>query len=51
MAWRIDLRPPARARKVCTCGHEWEAHQHYRVGTDCSLCADGRCHRYVARRR
>ena len=23
---------------ICVCGHGQEAHQHYRPGTDCSLC-------------
>jgi hypothetical protein len=24
---------------LCTCGHGRQAHQHYRRGTDCALCA------------
>jgi hypothetical protein len=23
---------------MCACGHSWEAHLHYRAGSDCSLC-------------
>jgi hypothetical protein len=23
---------------VCRCGHDHEAHEHYRPGTDCALC-------------
>jgi hypothetical protein len=28
------------------CGHTWEAHQHYRVGTDCTFCGRVRCAHY-----
>jgi hypothetical protein len=39
-------RPPATAPagRICTCGHDGPAHQHYRRGRDCSLCA---CTRYT----
>lgn len=30
----------------CVCGHLYEAHQHYRAGTDCSACAATACARY-----
>jgi len=30
---------PRRAPRDCTCGHKHEAHEHYRRGTDCALCA------------
>lgn len=30
--------------KLCTCGHEKAAHQHYRRGTDCALCT---CPKYT----
>ena len=30
---------------VCRCGHDADAHRHYRPGSDCSLCA-GTCPRY-----
>ena len=30
--------PPRSEVRLCACGHEEEAHRHYRVGTDCSLC-------------
>ena len=23
---------------TCECGHDRKAHEHYRAGTDCSLC-------------
>lgn len=25
-------------RVTCVCGHEQDAHEHYRPGTDCALC-------------
>jgi hypothetical protein len=31
---------------LCVCGHERRAHEHYRAGADCSLCADPRCPRF-----
>jgi hypothetical protein len=27
-----------RLRRVCSCGHERDAHEHYRRGTDCATC-------------
>jgi hypothetical protein len=30
----------------CVCGHSAEAHEHYRRGTDCSLCAARDCLTY-----
>jgi hypothetical protein len=30
---------PHRPPRDCTCGHEHGAHEHYRRGTDCALCA------------
>ena len=33
-----------RADRACTCGHPYAAHQHYRSGSECSICSD--CHRY-----
>jgi hypothetical protein len=44
---RAPRRTPGVARS-CRCGHGWEAHQHYRRGSDCSICPRGGCHRYVA---
>jgi hypothetical protein len=31
------LRSMRRSR-TCTCGHQPEAHQHYRPGSDCGMC-------------
>jgi hypothetical protein len=33
-----------RAGPACKCGHSYAAHQHYRSGSECSLCSD--CPRY-----
>ena len=30
---------PAQAGPRCSCGHRKSAHEHYRRGTDCSLCS------------
>jgi len=32
--------------KLCVCGHDEDAHQHYRRGSDCTQCVAGRCNRY-----
>ncbi len=37
-------------RPSCRCGHDHEAHEHLRRGTDCSRCDAGECTRYRARR-
>ena len=37
-----------RIRHQCRCGHHYAAHQHYRGGSECSLCSD--CMRYRADR-
>ncbi|SFP13212.1 hypothetical protein SAMN05660464_2157 [Geodermatophilus dictyosporus] len=37
---------PASDSSACSgCGHTRRAHQHYRRGTDCSLCSCPRFHR------
>ena len=28
-----------RGPRDCTCGHPHQAHEHYRRGTDCAMCA------------
>jgi hypothetical protein len=30
---------PTREPKGCTCGHQANAHEHYRRGTDCGMCS------------
>ncbi len=32
-----------RESDMCRCGHQRVAHEHFRAGTDCSLCAPGDC--------
>jgi len=39
----------ARTQAVCRCGHICDAHQHFRPGTDCGLCAQGNCQKYRRR--
>ncbi|MEQ3548982.1 hypothetical protein WIS52_00750 [Pseudonocardia nematodicida] len=41
---------PARVgADVCTCGHDRDAHEHYRAGSDCGACgADCRAFRSSA---
>jgi hypothetical protein len=36
-------RRPLDPTATCECGHLGEAHEHYRPGTDCSLCT---CERF-----
>jgi hypothetical protein len=33
------FRPRNRGPRDCTCGHAAQAHEHYRRGSDCALCA------------
>ena len=39
------------AEQLCVCGHPKNCHQHYRAGTDCSLCPPGVCDRFRRRHR
>ena len=32
---------------TCRCGHDREAHQHYRPGSDCGVCGYGACPYYL----
>ena len=41
---RATLVLPRKAVVTCICGHPLSAHQHYRRGSDCSLCRD--CRKY-----
>jgi hypothetical protein len=36
--------------KSCSCGHGKHAHEHYRRGSDCALCACGKFRRSVMAR-
>ena len=31
----------------CSCGHQDEVHQHYRDGSDCSICGRGVCGSFI----
>lgn len=37
----------SRTVKVCVCGHQEETHEHYRFGSDCSICGRSGCDRYL----
>jgi hypothetical protein len=30
----------------CGCGHDREAHEHYRRGSDCGVCGDALCSKF-----
>ena len=34
----IARKTKPQASDVCACGHAREAHEHYRRGTECSIC-------------
>ena len=36
---------PASSGKTCSCGHDKQAHMHYRAGSDCGMCGCGRYRR------
>lgn len=38
------------SEQLCVCGHPKIAHEHYRPGTDCSLCPLGVCERFRRQR-
>ncbi|MFP5072085.1 hypothetical protein ACLFMI_20765 [Pseudonocardia nantongensis] len=40
--------PTATAVEMCRCGHERDAHEHFRAGTDCGVCGIA-CSRFHAR--
>lgn len=33
---------------MCACGHEREAHEHYRRGTECAICDIRDCSSFTA---
>lgn len=35
----------------CACGHDRDAHEHYRPGSDCAMCPEGVCMRFARPRR
>lgn len=36
------------AEDLCQCGHVRDAHEHYRRGSDCSVCSAGDCAKFRA---
>ncbi|MBP2366334.1 hypothetical protein [Pseudonocardia parietis] len=40
--------PTPAAVDICRCGHEKDAHEHYRPGTDCGVCGTA-CRAFHAR--
>ncbi|MEK6442203.1 hypothetical protein [Pseudonocardia sp. T1-2H] len=44
----VAPRTPVSTR-TCTCGHEPDAHEHYRPGADCAFCGREACARYRPR--
>lgn len=36
--------------RPCRCGHDEQAHEHYRPGSDCAACGRDRCRAYRPRR-
>ena len=41
---RTDPAPPRTT--VCRCGHNAQAHEHYRPGSDCGACGAAMCRRF-----
>lgn len=41
--------PQPAPQRPCACGHDADAHEHYRPGSDCGICGTGQldgCPRY-----
>lgn len=44
--------PPTGPRTtLCRCGHDTEAHEHFRSGSDCGACGAAKCARFRAQGR
>ncbi|MDN3497310.1 hypothetical protein QL996_15325 [Planococcus sp. APC 4015] len=39
----IARKQPELSSDQCECGHAREAHEHYRKGTECSICDIRQC--------
>ena len=51
-----EPRPACSRRRaprttLCRCGHDAEAHEHYRPGSDCGACGAAQCGRFRAQGR
>lgn len=42
----VRLTDDLLVQRRCACGHPAEVHEHYRTGSDCSLCGQLGCARY-----
>ncbi|MDQ4115880.1 MAG: hypothetical protein M3235_02850 [Actinomycetota bacterium] len=40
---------PSVAKRMCTCGHPEEMHEHYRSGDDCGACGPRTCASFTDR--
>jgi hypothetical protein len=46
----VPALPTSSSGRTCSCGHEKQAHEHYRRGTDCAVCSCARYDRPLLRR-
>lgn len=44
----ISKKTVPQANDMCECGHAYEAHEHYRKGTECSICDVRACSEFSA---
>lgn|GEM_PF-1995902 len=44
----ISKKTVPQANDMCACGHPFEAHEHYRKGTECSICDVRTCSAFSA---
>lgn len=44
----ISKKTVPQANDMCECGHAFEAHEHYRKGTECSICDVRACSAFSA---
>jgi hypothetical protein len=47
---RASSSLPEAGEVRCRCGHDHDLHQHFRAGTDCSVCGLAGCGRFVGQR-
>lgn len=46
MGFARDKQTP-QASEECACGHTFDAHEHYRRGTECSICDIRSCSEFT----
>ena len=44
----ISKKTTPQAGDMCACGHAYEAHEHYRKGTECAICDVRSCSAFSA---